>query len=101
MGVTEDVIHKVQAPRTRVVVAIPRERRVQLEYKLHTTLVNPFVTREKNGTKYEMPNKSVVIVQIQGPEKPDIDCVKMKSKQWNEWITDKKPEEEKDAAQGD
>jgi len=97
MGVTDEVIQKVQAPKMRVVIAVPRERRVQLEYKLHTTLINPFVTREKNGTKYELANKSVVIVQILGPERPDIDCVNMKSKAWNDWITDKAPEEKEDA----
>ena len=55
-----------------------------------------FVTRARNGTKYELPNGSVIIVQVQGSEQPEVDTTKMKGKEWKRWITDAVPEEKKD-----
>lgn len=97
MGVTEDVINAIQAPKTRIVVAVSRKHRVQLEYKLQTTIQGMFTTRARNGTKFELANKSVIILQISGPEAVDIDTMKWKAKEWNAWITDTKLEEKKSA----
>lgn len=95
MGITEDIINPVQAPKTSITIAVTRKRRVQLEYKLMTTIKGMYVDRRRNGTKYTLPNKSVIIVQISGALGPDVDVIKMKAKEWRNWITDK--EEEKDA----
>lgn len=82
-------------PKTKVVIAVTRERRVQLEYTLQTALTGAFMTRERNGSKLELPNKSVIIVQVSGPQVPDVDVTKMKGRPWKAWITD--AEEAKDA----
>lgn len=97
MGVTEDVINAVQAPQTTVIVAVTRKRRVQLEYKLMSTIVGMFVDRARNGTKYTLPNMSVIVVQVAGSQVPDVDTTKWKAKEWKAWITDAEPEEKEDA----
>jgi len=94
MGVTTEIINAVQAPRTTIIVAVSRERRVQLEYKLQTTIANMFVDRARNGTKYTLQNQSVIIVQVSGNAKPNIDTIGMKAKEWREWITDAEKDED-------
>lgn len=95
MGITKDIINAVQAPKTTIVVAVDRKRRVQLEYKLMTTIPNMFVDRARKGTKYTLPNNSVIIVQVSGPRNPDVDTTQMKAKEWREWLADEEEKEEK------
>lgn len=96
MGITEDIINAIQAPKTTITVAVMRMKRVQLEYKLATSITGMYVERSRNGTKYTLPNMSVIVVQVSGPSVPDVDTTKMKAKEWNAWITDKELEEKKD-----
>ena len=95
MGVTESIFSKVQVPGTKIVVAVTRKRRVQLEYLIQTTKPQAFVNRVRNGTTFNLGNRSVIVLQITGSESIDVDTNKMKAKEWNAWLRDEKLEEKK------
>lgn len=88
MGIKTAVFEKLSVPKTQVVIAIARENRTQLEYVVQTTLENAFVERARNGTKYTLPNKSVLFIQVSGSMDIDVDLTKMKPKGLAKWLVD-------------
>lgn len=88
VGIKTAVFEKLAVPKTTVVVAIARENRTQLEYVVQTTLENAFVERARNGTKYTLPNGSVLTIQVSGSAKFDVDLTKMKPKGLAKWLVD-------------